>query len=395
MERETLQRTLQDGILAIKSGDRVRGRELLLQVVEHDDQLEPAWLWLSTVMDDPADQLTALENALTLNPNNSHAQGQARSLRVQLGLEHEPPPPPPAPLEPAPAPIPIPAIDPVEDPLQCPHCGKLTQDTDKRCPHCRRSLLIPGKWDHKGWYRNLLVVSGVYAQTALLQNIGATLAMALSYGLDPYLPGIIARLPFTTLIFGDFLDWDPNLGVALFGAAILRIAALLVLIVMFYTDMESAADFAIGLSLLDLAWTTAAYTMFGFPGRVPAIVNAALAGLVLLLALLARMARLRGYVRQWTQIDRNAQAPLTLYKHGHDYALQGKWALATLHWRRAVAFRPNEAQYHKDLGLAQAQLGRYEAALDALRAGAKAAPDDDEFRTLIAAVEGRMRKAKQ
>jgi tetratricopeptide (TPR) repeat protein len=270
----------------------------------------------------------------------------------------------------------------------------LTRDTDKRCPHCRRSLLIPGKWNSKGWYNNLLVMSGVYAQMALLQNIGATLAMALSYGLDPYLPGIIARLPFTTLIFGDFLDWDPNLGVALFGAAILRIAALLVLMLMFYTDLESAADVAIGLSLLDLAWTAAAYTLFGFPGRIPAMVNAALAGLVLLLALLARMARRRGYVRQWTQIDRNATAPLTLHKHGHDYARQGKWALAALHWRRAVAFKPNEAQYCKDLGLAQAQLGRYEAALDALRTGAEAAPEDEEFRTLIAAVEGRMRKAK-
>jgi tetratricopeptide (TPR) repeat protein len=163
--------------------------------------------------------------------------------------------------------------------------------------------------------------------------------------------------------------------------------------IMFYTDMESAADFAIGLGLLDLAWTAAAYILFGFPGRFPAILNAALAGLVLLLALLARAARRRGYVRQWTQIDRNVQAPLTLYKHGHDYARQGKWALAALHWRRAVALKPTEAQYHKDLGLAQAQLGRYEAALDALRAGAGAAPGDEEFQTLIAAVEARMRKA--
>lgn len=392
MDRETLQRYLQEGIQAIKNGDRARGRELLLQVVEYDEQLEPAWLWLSTVIDDPADQLTALANALTLNPHNSHAQAQARALRIRLGLEKEPPPPPPTPVVSSPA---ISVIDPADDPLQCPYCGKLTQDTHKRCPHCRRSLLIPSKWNLKDWYRNLLIVSGVYAQVALLQNIGATLAMALSYGLDPYLPDVIAKLPFTTLIFGDFLNWDPGLGVALFGAAILRIAVLLALMLMFYTDLESATDFAIGLSLVDLAWTAVAYTQFGFPGRVPAMINAALAGLMLLLSILARMARLRGYVRQWTQVGRDVKAPLILHKNGHDHARRGQWALAALYWRRAVAFKPNEAQYHKDLGTAQAHLGRYEAALDTLRAGAEAAPEDEEFRALIAAIETRRQRAKK
>ena len=92
MERSEIQRLLNDGINAIRSGDRPRGRDLLLQVVEADDHLEPAWLWLSQAVDDPADKLVALENALVLNPANAQVQTQAQVLRRQLGLEEEPTP---------------------------------------------------------------------------------------------------------------------------------------------------------------------------------------------------------------------------------------------------------------------------------------------------------------
>ncbi len=61
------------GALALTMGDRLRARELLLQVVERDDTNEEGWLWLSGAVDDPEDQRTALENVLTLNPHNQHA----------------------------------------------------------------------------------------------------------------------------------------------------------------------------------------------------------------------------------------------------------------------------------------------------------------------------------
>lgn len=68
-----LARMLYDGALAIAQGDKERGRDLLLQVVEIDETIEDAWLWLSGAVDDPADQRTALENVLALNPNNPYA----------------------------------------------------------------------------------------------------------------------------------------------------------------------------------------------------------------------------------------------------------------------------------------------------------------------------------
>ena len=64
---------LYDGAVALKQGQKARALELLMQVVEADEGLEEAWLWLSGAVDDPDDQRTALENVLALNPQNPYA----------------------------------------------------------------------------------------------------------------------------------------------------------------------------------------------------------------------------------------------------------------------------------------------------------------------------------
>src|SRR5512137_619274 len=101
MDQAHIQQLLNDGIQAVQRGDRSQGRQLLLQVVAADETSEPAWLWLSRVVDDPADQLVALENALTLNPANAAAREGAQALRERLGLIPPAPPLPPAEEPPA------------------------------------------------------------------------------------------------------------------------------------------------------------------------------------------------------------------------------------------------------------------------------------------------------
>lgn len=73
MDRQ-LAEWLYEGALAIKNGDQERGRALLLKVVEANEEIEEAWLWLSGAVDDPDDQRTALENVLALNPDNQYAR---------------------------------------------------------------------------------------------------------------------------------------------------------------------------------------------------------------------------------------------------------------------------------------------------------------------------------
>ncbi|NTU78804.1 MAG: hypothetical protein HGA45_05280 [Chloroflexales bacterium] len=64
---------LYDGAVALTQGDKARAVELLLRVVEANEEIEEAWLWLSGAVDDPDDQRTALQNVLALNPQNPYA----------------------------------------------------------------------------------------------------------------------------------------------------------------------------------------------------------------------------------------------------------------------------------------------------------------------------------
>ncbi|MGH2523975.1 MAG: hypothetical protein ACRDH2_15825 [Anaerolineales bacterium] len=395
MEQEAVRQQLNEAISAIRSGDRVRGRDLLLQLVQTDERLEPAWLWLSTALDDPADKLVALENALTLNPNNAHARTQIQLLKKQFGIAEaeptHPPAPEVAPSEPVPVSAPAPT-PPAEELYQCIYCGQPTKESDRRCPHCRQDLLGPSQWNGKGFQHTCLVLCGLYVQVALLQSAGASLLLALAYGLDPTAFILLRKLPLVATLLGDFMvEASRALATTLFTAALVRAAILLALTLTFYTDMDAAYWAALLVVPLDLAWNRVANELFHHPGASAALLNAGLGVVIFLIALLALFSRARTRGRLWVELDKDAKAPQTLYRRGYDYGRQGKWALAALHFEKAAALRPTEPHYLKDLGVAQARLGRYPQALKALRAGAELAPDDAEYPRLIEAVEEKIR----
>ncbi|GIV87958.1 MAG: hypothetical protein KatS3mg055_0476 [Chloroflexus sp.] len=76
-------RLLYEGAQALVSGDKARARELLLELVELNEQIPEAWLWLSGAVDDPEDQRVALENVLALDPDNPYAQEGLAYLDAQ------------------------------------------------------------------------------------------------------------------------------------------------------------------------------------------------------------------------------------------------------------------------------------------------------------------------
>ncbi len=85
---------VRDAIAVYRSGKKDEARNLLLQAVDIDERHEQAWLWLSAVVDSVEDQITCLENVLTINPNNEKAQQGLQVLNEKLGSE--PPAQPPA-----------------------------------------------------------------------------------------------------------------------------------------------------------------------------------------------------------------------------------------------------------------------------------------------------------
>ena len=74
---------LQRATAAYKAGRRGQARALLLKYVEMDQRNELAWLLLSNLVPDREDRIIALENALTINPNNEKAAAQLWNLKRQ------------------------------------------------------------------------------------------------------------------------------------------------------------------------------------------------------------------------------------------------------------------------------------------------------------------------
>jgi hypothetical protein len=378
-----------------------------LTVLAADDQNEAAWLWLSGVLDEPADQLMALERVLALNPSHPQALAGAQALRQRLG-----PPPTPAqpmsapsaqepmqavltqptdlagtptpPLEPAqavlpPAKIILPseayadAILAEDDPFQCVYCGRQTHPDDERCRHCGRSLLAPGRWQGGGYLYFALILIGVELQLALVQALGAYLAS--NY------PQSLAVLPFASWWVSPFLP-----------PAIARVLTWAVVLALMLGDYGGSFGVATVVAVLDLAWAGVGLA-FGLLPAAAAQINAAGSVVIFLVGLMAVISQAQARVRLRVVLDRNVEGAVLLHQRATVYAHQGRWALAALHWRKAISRAPYEPLYYKSLGRADAALGRYAEAVRAYKSGAAAAPDDPEFNRLIETVRAHTRNS--
>jgi tetratricopeptide (TPR) repeat protein len=98
-------RQLQRAISLARAGEREQARELFLTIVAEDERNELAWLWLSSLMERLDDQIIAVENALTINPDNERARRRLSELEAKRELSfpnlrptYSPPPSPPDPI---------------------------------------------------------------------------------------------------------------------------------------------------------------------------------------------------------------------------------------------------------------------------------------------------------
>ncbi len=78
---------IEEARTAKNAGHSQEAREILIQLVEEYERNETAWLMLSELVDDADDQIVALENALTLNPNNRWAKTRLAAMKR---LQHNP-----------------------------------------------------------------------------------------------------------------------------------------------------------------------------------------------------------------------------------------------------------------------------------------------------------------
>lgn len=89
----------QDGIAALKAGDKERAQKLLVAALEENSDDLQAWLWLSGAVESDADRLECLEQVLRIDPAHALAAKGVAQLKARgIGLP-EPPPPKMEPLE--------------------------------------------------------------------------------------------------------------------------------------------------------------------------------------------------------------------------------------------------------------------------------------------------------
>jgi hypothetical protein len=78
---------MRQAIDAIKAGDTELGQQLLIEVLEHDEDFEGAWLWMTRCVSDPEVERECFERVLAINPDNVHA---IRGLQRMDGLPMDP-----------------------------------------------------------------------------------------------------------------------------------------------------------------------------------------------------------------------------------------------------------------------------------------------------------------
>jgi hypothetical protein len=85
--RGQIESLLEQGIEAVRAGEMKRARDILIRVIQLDQRNETAWLWLSTVVEIPADKVVCLENILIINSSDQYALEGLRYLRQHEGDE--------------------------------------------------------------------------------------------------------------------------------------------------------------------------------------------------------------------------------------------------------------------------------------------------------------------
>jgi hypothetical protein len=134
MEKEMsdVENLLNEGITALKAGQRTKARALLQEVVRQRPDDVTAWLWLSGAVEMDAERRQCLEKVLVIDPKNPHAQRGLEKLSVVAPRQKD--------SESSPSTV---SQDPATQlPTEyCPHCGAKIQKGKQFCAICGKKLV--------------------------------------------------------------------------------------------------------------------------------------------------------------------------------------------------------------------------------------------------------------
>ena len=390
MTPQDIDRILQEGIDAVKQGQTEQAIEILIQVVEADENNEQGWLWLSYVVNDPQDKITALENVLTINPNNRVAQQNLTRWQTQLTAAKSEstvvPPfigvaasPPKADTPSAYAPYsPVESISDIDNIFQCVYCGAPAERDTRKCPECGRKLFLRRTLSsrHTSYMlRSAIFVAMIQSALAVIESL--TFASVAFEGRNPIIAYIISTLNLQDF-FGDYLSWSQAWTQTLLWIAGIRIVIFLALTVGLAARFTPAYYAAISFMSFDILWTALRW-VYKFLGPFSAIVDviADIVGLAFVFASDRDFAI--NDERMLCQPDQRIKGGAELNRRARLYRMEGKWALAVAYWRVAIGQMPNRPEFYKSVAIGYAQIGYYQRAVNAIAEAHRQAPMDVEI----------------
>ena len=415
---------LRQGITAARAGDKETARNLLMRVVEQDERNAPAWLWLSGVVEGLDDREVCLENVLALDPENQAAHKGLEWIRSQKAASVYVPPlisksrstgkpltPAAAILrgaQPEPEPQPAPplvrmdnrsqdgwgapqsqleleAMQEFDDETLCPYCAAPTQPDDKRCKACHNDLWLHSrlKPEPSAWFWILigyLVLNVAGSLCAFSLAIQALLKLASVQGQVISFSQLVgAYLGLPTVSPGAIGSVTQTLPPLLFWVLIGVIAIQLLEIVLVYIRWQPMYWFLVGMAVLSLVGSFAAMALT--PNLIT-VIGTGLNFLPILFLLRISEDFMMKHERIWCVPDKSLKGHNAFYQRGRECVGKKMWALAAIHFRRAVAGAPNTLVYHMALATAYVGLNRYERAESALRPAQKLEPENPKVQEL-------------
>ena len=402
MEPGELDRLLREGITAARAGSKDRARDLLLQVIAQDQEVEMAWLWLSSVVDNPGELQICLENVLALNPANEAArrgldwlaeQTRDHAPQVTDSVERVVAVPTQAPLaaqprdrivlqskgEPSP-PTREHLVKVEIDPYGCPYCGGSVSDEQPRCDHCSRMVTVRRRkrMGQKG--------VGMLAIFYLLLGIAAWLEGTLvSQSVAGEILPVWLNQTFVSMMVSPSLFSVDRVGALVQFASVVTLSN--------YVLAGACVAAAVGLALQGriayfgsflLAGLMVVLTLAGLLvqvlGVLPALFRLTLVAICVKVLADSSIAFEWNTVQYDADLDSDLKTDRDYHNRAQIYYDQGMWAKAAAHWQVARRLAPTEVQYRAELANAYVRMGYPAAAQSEAEEALSLAPEDRELR---------------
>ena len=380
--RDTL---LKEGIAAARAGRAAQARAYLVPVVQADERNVQAWYWLSRVVESPDEREICLENVLALDPGHAGVQSELAALRAQMAQA-------PSPAKPVAEFIPTTpeeclVSDAAVEPLPCPYCGTQVAPQARQCPACSRTITVR---ERKSKGHSIYSLGLVTIWFGLANYIWLGLFF---YYLTSDLPAIVDASPglaATLRKLADLLGLQapaldslalPSPPVLLIGGAAFVLS--LVIATCLYYRIRLVYWLTVGLLLLGFiflfynAITAEAWQMVRLAGT--------------LILFMASTSFVFAAYDEFAWVERRLAAVLdpdvdshsALYARGRNYADQGMWARAVIHWSKAVALNPGHPDYRLALASAYINLNQPEKASEHLEQAQRIEPENPQIPRLL------------